>query len=876
MRMTDNKNLGYYKLLKKIGNPNSKMFQDGFANINTDEVNTADLKRRLHEFHEKYYSANLMSLVVIGDVDLKVLKSMIELNFNWVKNKEIERPLYNATATYIPPFEENVFGRIYYMQGFTKPSKLTLTFQCPSSKTDSGFNSLSFISQFINYYSENSLKQSLIKKNLITAFSDSVVLQDYVNSVYIISFALTDEGLKNSSKVINHFFHFLEKLKSIENKQQIYESYSKISKYSFLFGVKSEFIDFSHTDESYFDRASDFSQILLDQDPDKLFIFDHIFINYNETEFKETLNSMTPEKTIYSIESPDFKLEEVIRSDEGENANMIEQSVKLELPNQVVTKSRNLQLKNERRMSRYEDELALNSFFSLQHNGLGLNLKTGRILTEYILDKSTNELTESSSFNEYFDKSTETVTLPFEFDFDNGRRYNHKQISPAELKSIQTHSMELTETYETCRAFDTSFLDHYKMITKCHTPPSLAANTIPEHMALKSIIDFVNIEKNVTHPDLGLETKQIFAGIFNDRTPPLDTNDRLVIIRDLTVYKYCLIREFNNDDRHENAEMVYKSGNLNVFHHLFRKTLQPKSVITIVIESQMIIDSVMTVPYEEKIHKALVMEILCMYLMRHVEFHHRHEYIRGNDFNCKVENYRIVYEFEGFSVELNSFVVKVLTSLQTLIFSQSYQIEIIENYKRRIIDMYSQFSANSSLKRSMFYLNSIMDRIFIDNSNEAKVKEITRKLQTINEFELASILEQVMTSNKLYVMGIGNINEVYVIDVAKQAKDLLVSLSSPSLQTSNMVDFRNYIEQNFVNHIDLNKHIMVRLENVDKNESNSVYLTYFKIGRLDRFTRLQALVMNQFLTKTVYNELRNKLNLGYVAQAGLKLYYTVN
>ena len=44
MRMTFNKNLGVYKMIKKIGDLNSKIFSDGFANIDPKDIDFHDLR----------------------------------------------------------------------------------------------------------------------------------------------------------------------------------------------------------------------------------------------------------------------------------------------------------------------------------------------------------------------------------------------------------------------------------------------------------------------------------------------------------------------------------------------------------------------------------------------------------------------------------------------------------------------------------------------------------------------------------------------------------------------------------------------------------------------------------------------------------------
>lgn len=90
-----------------------------------------------------------------------------------------------------------------------------------------------------------------------------------------------------------------------------------------------------------------------------------------------------------------------------------------------------------------------------------------------------------------------------------------------------------------------------------------------------------------------------------------------------------------------------------------------------------------------------------------------------------------------------------------------------------------------------------------------------------------------------------------------------------------LTEYRQYITRNFVTEINYGEHLMVRMENIDKQESNSVYLTFFRIRRMTRKVKLECLVLNHFLRRVVYDVLRNKHNLGYVAHSGLKTYYHV-
>ena len=112
MRMTFNKNMAYYKILKTLGNPASRLFQDGFANIDASKLDVKALHERLNDFHGKFYSANIMSLVVISDQDFRTTRQSIEKQFSAVPNKQVQRSFFNTTQTYVAPFAPDVFGKI--------------------------------------------------------------------------------------------------------------------------------------------------------------------------------------------------------------------------------------------------------------------------------------------------------------------------------------------------------------------------------------------------------------------------------------------------------------------------------------------------------------------------------------------------------------------------------------------------------------------------------------------------------------------------------------------------------------------------------------------------------------------------------------------
>ena len=176
----------------------SRKSTDGFANIDADKWNLEELRQQILDFHATYYSANIMTLTIMSERPLHEIRDIIEPHFSTIPNKEVERPLFAESNETNSPLDKAISGNIYYLKGYIEPPKFSMAFQLKSEKYNASFHPLEFFSMFLNYFSENSFKETLIKESLISSFSDSVVLQDFANSLYIVNFNLTPTGKKHS------------------------------------------------------------------------------------------------------------------------------------------------------------------------------------------------------------------------------------------------------------------------------------------------------------------------------------------------------------------------------------------------------------------------------------------------------------------------------------------------------------------------------------------------------------------------------------------------------------------------------------------------------------------------------------------------------
>ena len=820
MRMTFNKNLAYYKMIKKIGNYGCHLFSDGFANIDPTSVDLEKLQKQIIDFHNKYYSANIMTLAVISDDNMEEIRSIIEKSFSKIPNKYIVRDIFDNPKLNIQPFNKNTLNSVYFLRGYSYPTTLSMIFPIASEKKSKDFHALEFFSTYLNYYSDNSFKQTLVKEKLILSYSDQIALQDYSQSLYMISFDLTKKGEKHMTRIIEKFFSFIKMIKELPNKENFYKSLAKISKFDFLFNTQSQFLGFSNVESNPFDRVLTFSENLQTDKAEDLFILNNILNKYNAEEFDELLESLNPENSLFIIESPKFKEKKKKRVDK-------------DLINRRQKQKEELEKKQKKPVSTLDRLLHL--------IGRGRNLSA---VTKKKTETETVTLTSSEIFNNCF----ENQRLEYEFDFDNNRAYSYVKLPKNILKEFAERSQKIKGNYEVLNNIETDHIRGYDIITKCEVPESLS---LPDEDKLSN--------------------KKLNKLIF-EKKEPKQYLEKIKLMKDLITYKFCMIIEFLDDDKKKKPEVLKENQKLDIFYKLYRKTLQPKYIITIELESKFLIEHLINSNNAKRMKTGFILDLFCIYLQKHMELKYHKEFMKGNDFTCDVSNYHIVFQFEGVTKELDKFVVIILEHFQLLMEEDLYDLKIIENLKERICNKYSEFTSITSLKMSMYYLQNIMDKLFVDYSSEQKFKNLSFMINDINETDLANIMSNILTDNKLSFIYVGNIDKNLSMEYTEKFSRYL-NLDYLAKKELDILTYRKIMTDKLVLKLPNKKHFLTRVPNIDPNETNNVYLTYFKIGILTKKQKIFGIALNHFLSKKIFDQLRNKMNLGYVANSNLKVYY---
>ncbi|GBB83220.1 hypothetical protein RclHR1_00100024 [Rhizophagus clarus] len=227
-----------YQLEKSLSNPDHPYSHFGTGNLTTLKENPIkqglNIRDELLKFHDKYYSANIMKLVVLGKDPLDQLSKWVIEKFSSVKNKSIPVPTFDGH-----PLTKNELLR----QVFVKPVKdirhLELTFPFPDQSLLFRVQPGRYLSHMIGHEGVGSILSLLKKKGWANYLSAGPIHGGIGFEFFKISIDLTESGLENREKVILHVFQYIEMLKQAGVQEWSFREVEKLNEISFRFMEKS-------------------------------------------------------------------------------------------------------------------------------------------------------------------------------------------------------------------------------------------------------------------------------------------------------------------------------------------------------------------------------------------------------------------------------------------------------------------------------------------------------------------------------------------------------------------------------------------------------------------------------------------------------------
>jgi secreted Zn-dependent insulinase-like peptidase len=278
-------------VFKQVVNPAHPFSKLSVGNLETlKDLQPGSLRQQLLQFHQRYYSANLMTLVVLGNESLDALEEMVVPKFVDVAN-------HNTTISPIsePLFKPEQLPMTLRIRPEQQQRVLTITFPTPSETPYYQQKPLHFIGNIIGHEGQGSLLSFLKQQGWAEGLSAGAGLSYQGGGSFSVSVKLTEAGVKHSEDIVTTLFQTLNRIRNSKNTQWIFDEQRIIAEQQFRFKEKTSSIHYARSlaNDLHYYPAQDVLRGPL------------MMERYDAELIKHFLTFLTPENTLVSLNAPE-------------------------------------------------------------------------------------------------------------------------------------------------------------------------------------------------------------------------------------------------------------------------------------------------------------------------------------------------------------------------------------------------------------------------------------------------------------------------------------------------------------------------------------------------------------------------------------------
>lgn len=255
----------------------------GIGNLTTlKNKKNSNLHAELKQFHQKYYSANIMKLALVGNQDLSALKKLAVKYFSTMVNKKIVRPTTSELF-----FRDEHLKKHIFLDAQSQENILGLQFPLEKNSNDWMGKSNEYIHYLLTSEAPNALISSLREAGLIESMQALFDSSSYGNDgTAFVQFSLTEMGDKNHNKILAAFFKYL----ALINNHGVNSNYAIELKNI----LDNKFYNFY--EPTALSLANMFSSKMFDMTVEEVLRSETYFSGLDENAVNKVLKQLTPKK----------------------------------------------------------------------------------------------------------------------------------------------------------------------------------------------------------------------------------------------------------------------------------------------------------------------------------------------------------------------------------------------------------------------------------------------------------------------------------------------------------------------------------------------------------------------------------------------------
>lgn len=225
-----------WDVLREIANPMHPISKFNVGSLETlSDSKQSNIRTELINFYNKYYSANLMTLAVLGKEPLAELEKIVRERFSDIKDKQLAIGDYQSSY-----FEASELPIQVNIKPLKETRELGLLFEIQKLNDYWQSKPAQYLASMIGYEGQGSLLQALKKKGWAESLSAGTVLEDRGAGLFAIDIELTPEGYRAREQVLIELFAWIKLIKDKGVEQWRQNEYAAMGDVEFRFAEKKD------------------------------------------------------------------------------------------------------------------------------------------------------------------------------------------------------------------------------------------------------------------------------------------------------------------------------------------------------------------------------------------------------------------------------------------------------------------------------------------------------------------------------------------------------------------------------------------------------------------------------------------------------------
>jgi len=247
----------------------------------------ADILDKLFEFHGKYYSSNIMKLVILGRESIDDLEKWAREKFSAVKNKNVVLPPLNGE-----PFPSKQFVPVRYKVVPVKDlRKITIYWNLPEQYSLWKSKPSHLLGHLIGHEGPGSILSYLKQKGWVNTLVAGIFDQGSNYSFFGVEMGLTESGLLQTDQLVETVFQYIALLRQKGVDEWVFKELQSLSNIEFQFK----------------DNSSPISYVSALARRMQLFPYKHVIdgptllFEWNPAEVKKIIDALTTEVIVLEV-----------------------------------------------------------------------------------------------------------------------------------------------------------------------------------------------------------------------------------------------------------------------------------------------------------------------------------------------------------------------------------------------------------------------------------------------------------------------------------------------------------------------------------------------------------------------------------------------